>query len=88
MLRMGEMPQAVMLDACAREMSRVASRAGFRARLFDVAHEELAFATEGSSKSELKKQPLVTLPLFASVIFRSSCKYPGAKMVEASSDTS
>lgn len=82
------MPQAVMLLACAREMSRDASRAGFWARLLDVAHEELAFATEASSVSELKKQPLVTLPLLASVILRASCRYPGAKIVDASREIS
>lgn len=82
------MPHAVMLLACVRDMSSDASRAGFWARLFDVAHEELAFATEASSASGLKKQPLVTLPLLATVMFRTFCRYPGAKIVEASREMS
>ena len=65
-LRMGEMPQSVMLPACAREMSRFEARPAIWISVLDVAHEELAFATDASF--ELKKQPLVTLPLLASVI--------------------
>lgn len=85
---MGVMPQLIMLAACAKEMSRDASRAVFWAKLLGVAHEELAFATEGSSSFVLKKQPLVTLPLLASVILRASCRYPGSNMVEVSREIS
>ena len=83
-MRIGEMPQVVMLLAWARDRSRDASRAAFWARLLEVAHEALALAIEASPWFELKMQPLVTLPLLESVILRESCKYPGAKIVEAS----
>jgi hypothetical protein len=61
------MPHAVKLLAWASDIAIGTSGAEFWARLEEVAHEELAFSRETSSG--LKKQPLVTLPLLANVVF-------------------